>query len=233
MGRSASTSFSRRARTRSFISALLTAMRCSHVETLLSEWNSPMPRNAATNVSWTASRASSSSRRMRRVTASNGAAWCSTNSSNATSSPVRNRSMRYPSSTSIAHSVARSVVEQSIEHVARGHQAVGSLLGERLREEEALRVLASERLQPMQLAQSLHPLGHDLDAEVVGQRDDGLHQLTMFVARIERGHEGAVDLQRVDRKVDEIGQRRIASAEVVDAKLDAELLHALEELRGA
>src|SRR5258706_8611176 len=99
--------------------------------------------------------------------------------------------MRYPSSTSIAHSVARSLVEESIEHVTRGHKAIGRLLGERLREEKALRILATERRQAAQLAQSLHPLGHDLDAEVVGQRHDRLHQLAMFIARIERGHERA------------------------------------------
>src|SRR5216684_553564 len=115
--------------------------------------------------------------------------------------------MRLGSSTSITYSVARSVVEESIEHVARGHKPAGCLLGERLCEKKPLRVLASELRQAAKLADRLHTLGHDFDAEVVRQGDDRLHQLAMLVARIERGHERAVDLKRVDGQIDEIGQR--------------------------
>src|SRR5258708_5577210 len=112
--------------------------------------------------------------------------------------------MRYPSSASMPNSVACSVpnetIEESIEHVAGCDQPVRGLLGEWFGEEETLRVFASESRQAPQLADGLHSLGHHFDAEVVGERHDGLHELAVLVARIERGHERAVDLQRVDRK---------------------------------
>src|SRR4051794_41585259 len=126
--------------------------------------------------------------------------------------------MRYPSSASIGDSVARSVVKESIEHVARCDEPVRGLLGERLGEKITLRVFTSERRQLPQLTHGLHALGHDFDAEVVRERHDRLYELTVFVARIKRRHERAIDLQRVDRKRDEIRKRRVAGAEVVDAE---------------
>ena len=114
------------------------------------------------------------------------------------------------------------------------HEPVRGLLGERLGEEKALRVFASERCQLPQLADGLHALGHDFDAEVVGERDDRLRRcsqcssLESSVATNER----SIFSESIGKR-DEIGERRIAGAEVVDAELDAELLHALEANRAA
>ena len=54
--------------------------------------------------------------------------------------------------------------------------------------------------------------------EVVGQVDDGRHQEAALLAAAELVHELLVDLQHVDRELAQPAERRVAGAEVVDAR---------------
>ena len=93
---------------------------------------------------------------------------------------------------------------------------------QRPREEEALRPFAAERAQRLALQLVLDALGDGLHLQRRGQLDDRAHQRGRLRALAQRRDEAAVDLEDVDRVAVEVGQRRVAGAEVVDRDLHAE-----------
>src|ERR1041384_5753788 len=96
-------------------------------------------------------------------------------------------------------------------------QALDLAGGQRLGEQEALRVFAPERAQARELTLGLDALRNDAHAERAGHADDRLDDRAVAVAVLaEAHHERAVDLQAVERVALEIPQRRVAGAEVVE-----------------
>src|SRR5688572_24392435 len=93
---------------------------------------------------------------------------------------------------------------------------------DRWTEQIALHLVAVERAQGVGLRLGLHALGHHGQAEFVRQRDDAGNDGAVARAVDHAGHEGAVDLQRVQRQPGDVLQRRIAGPEVVDGDADAE-----------
>ncbi len=82
---------------------------------------------------------------------------------------------------------------------------------------------AAHRPQQFELLRALDPLGHDLDAEVMPDLDDRAGQHGQRAVGAEASHERRVDLDDVDRQLAQVGERGVASAEVVDGQPDAEL----------
>ena len=65
-------------------------------------------------------------------------------------------------------------------------------------------------------------LGDDLEAQVPAEVDDRPHDRHVLALAAEAGDEAAVDLDLVDRQALQVGQRRVARAEVVHGQPDAE-----------
>src|SRR5512132_2447083 len=80
----------------------------------------------------------------------------------------------------------------------------------------ALAQLAIEHAQPLELLHGLDALGDRLQAHPVPELDDGPRQRAVGRAARDGVDEALVDLQRVDRELLEVAQRRVAGAEVVD-----------------
>jgi hypothetical protein len=91
------------------------------------------------------------------------------------------------------------------------------------REKEiALSVLAPERSQQPQLLFLLDPFGHHAQPELLRHRGHGAHDARHVAVAFDAAHEGPVDLERVQGKLPQIGQRRVAGAEVVHAHAHAD-----------
>src|SRR4029079_15632405 len=88
---------------------------------------------------------------------------------------------------------------------------------------KALNLVAAFRTQHRCLLHRLDALGDDLEVQAVPEAHDGAHD--RGVARVSRdvAHEALFDFQPVDREVLDVGERRIAGAEVVNGDADAEL----------
>ena len=86
-------------------------------------------------------------------------------------------------------------------------------------EEVALGPLAAEVAEGGDLVGGLDALGHGGEAEAVGQVDDAPHDGGVAGPAVHPGHERAVHLQQVDREAAQVGQGRVAGAEVVDHDL--------------
>ena len=95
---------------------------------------------------------------------------------------------------------------------------------------EPLGPVAAERTEPGELVGGLDAFGHDGQAEVVGEVDDGLGHHRTGAVGSERLDEGAVQLDDVDREPVQVAERREAGAEVVDGDLDADVVEVLEDL---
>ena len=102
---------------------------------------------------------------------------------------------------------------------------------QRTREEEALGVRAPEALQLARLHVALDSFGDHAGVERSGQRQDALDD-GRTVGEQQALHERAVDLERVDRKLVQVAQRRIAGPEVVEIDFHAEVAQLAEQLRG-
>ena len=94
---------------------------------------------------------------------------------------------------------------------------------------EALRELAAEHLQVVELLALLDAVGDHLEPEVVREADDRAHDLERARVVADAGHQRARDLDRVAREAVQQPQRRRARAEVVDVRVHAELLERLLE----
>ena len=73
----------------------------------------------------------------------------------------------------------------------------------------------------MPLAFGFHSLGNDVEAQSLAQRNDRLADCSIVRVRQDVGDEGAVDLDLVERQTLQVGQRRIAGAEIVERESDA------------
>ena len=120
-----------------------------------------------------------------------------------------------------------------VGHPLRG-QAVsggdGELIGqhalerghlERRREQVALAGVAAELAQVGELGLVLDALGDRPQPERAAELDERLDQRVRLVRAGGGGDERAVDLQRVDRQLLQVGERGVAGAEVVDRDVQA------------
>ena len=76
--------------------------------------------------------------------------------------------------------------------------------------------------QKVHLLMRLHPFGHDAQAELAGNGQDGLYQGAVVLVARGLAHKRAVDLQLLDRQAFEVRQRRLARAEVIERKFHAQ-----------
>ena len=79
----------------------------------------------------------------------------------------------------------------------------------------------------------LDTFGDDGEVQRLGEADDRAHDRLALGVPAETVDERAVDLQRVDREPLEVGERRVAGAEVVDDEVHAELADRVEGPRRA
>jgi len=80
----------------------------------------------------------------------------------------------------------------------------------------------------LELRRGLHALPGDRNAERRGERGDCAHDRRIGRLRVDPAQERAVDLQLVDRQAAQIGEARVAGAEVVDGEAHAELADRFE-----
>ena len=99
-------------------------------------------------------------------------------------------------------------------------------------DEETLDLVAAVLLQELALSLGLDPFGDDAEVQAVGQVDRRGAERGVLRVELDAADEALVDLQDVDRKALEVGEGRVAGAEVVEGDLDAQLLQ-LGELREA
>src|SRR5215212_7307202 len=99
--------------------------------------------------------------------------------------------------------------------------------------EEALPVLAAQGIEPRVLLFGLDAFGDHAHAEVRRERDDGSNDLAVLRVVRHLRDERAVYLQGVDGEAVQVGERRVARAEVVDGELYAEPAKLGEERGGA
>src|SRR6056297_3134134 len=105
---------------------------------------------------------------------------------------------------------------------AFGRQLLGVLGRYGTAEEVALQLVAAATAQDIVLVVALDPLGDDLEPQSRAEGDDRPgDRCTRLVVR-DVADERLVDLERADRKALEIGERRVAGAEIVDREVDAE-----------
>ncbi len=86
----------------------------------------------------------------------------------------------------------------------------------------ALRDIAPQVDEPIELLLRLDALGDGHQAQAVGQSDDGAHDRVGVGAGPEAGDEAPIDLDAVDREALEVGQRRVPRPEVVDVQAQAQ-----------
>ena len=91
---------------------------------------------------------------------------------------------------------------------------------QRPREQVALPAVAAEAHELAALVLVLDPLGDDAQVEREAERDDRAHERVVVGVRVaDPVDERAVDLERVDREVAQVGERREAGAEVVEREV--------------
>ena len=121
-----------------------------------------------------------------------------------------------------------SVAEVDAAHVLAG-QPGDELLGrDRPAEQVALRLVAAVAAEQRLGVGALHALGHGPQPEAAAELDERAHDDGVLVVHGHRHHERLVDLQLGDRQAPEVGQRRVAGAEVVHRQPHAERLQAVE-----
>lgn len=80
----------------------------------------------------------------------------------------------------------------------------------------------------MALNLRLHAFDDDLRSQFVGHHDDGLAQFHCVRVRLQAPGKGPVDHEVVRVEILEIGQRRVAGAEVVDGDLNPDVPECLQ-----
>ena len=100
------------------------------------------------------------------------------------------------------------ILEQ-LAHVAVRHQ---------LAVVQTLRELAADRAQEDDVVLGLDPLRRHLAAQLLGERHDGAQHGAAAGVLAARLHVGAVDLDGVEGELADVGQRRVAGAELVHAR---------------
>src|SRR5581483_4372232 len=109
------------------------------------------------------------------------------------------------------------------------------IAGKSAAEKVSLRVLASAVAEELHLRFRLDAFGLNFETQRVGHGNDcgNDRKIVGVVGNI--AHEGAVDLELVDRKTLEIRQRRVAGAEIVEGERDSdalELTHDADRILG-
>jgi hypothetical protein len=94
----------------------------------------------------------------------------------------------------------------------------------------ALHRFAAVGAQVARLRFGLDAFGHQVQAQAARDRDDRQDHRIVALLVVDLLHEGLVDLDRVDREAVQVGQRRIAGAEVVDRHRHAQLAQFVELL---
>src|SRR5437016_2358071 len=137
------------------------------------------------------------------------------------------RSARVVSSSSSGLSSTSKIILSDINFPL--FQQIGERLGRcRLGEEITLAFVAVVLAQEGELLRGLHAFGEHTQAEAVAHGDDRLRKRRVAPAFDEARNERPVDLQAVDRQAGEVGEARIAGAEVVHRNLHAEPLEVLQ-----
>ena len=93
-----------------------------------------------------------------------------------------------------------------------------------------MRVFAAQLIELDRVRIGLGAFGDHVHAEVVGERDDRFQDHRAGAAA-GGADEGLVDLDGVERKALQIGQRGMAGAEIVQRQADAEFADAGQHLR--
>src|SRR5262245_40295612 len=122
-------------------------------------------------------------------------------------------------------------LRQRVRHRAaarHGNRVLELVQERRLRVVVALARDAAELDEAALLVLELDALGDDLEVERAAERDDRAREVLAALDAPEALHERAVDLQDVDREPVQVGERRVAGAEVVDRDAHAELLELLQ-----
>ena len=87
-------------------------------------------------------------------------------------------------------------------------------------------------MQQQHLLAAFHALGHNLEMQGAGHRDDRGGDGFVIGVGFEIVHERAVDLELIDVEALEIGKRRVAGPEVVDRQAHVEVVERLEGGQG-
>ena len=82
------------------------------------------------------------------------------------------------------------------------------------------------------LRRRLDSLGDEVETEGVAEVDDPFQKHEVGSTGVDRVGEAAVDLDDVDREALQVGERRVAGAEVVERERDAARLQCREPLLG-
>src|SRR5205823_8717357 len=109
------------------------------------------------------------------------------------------------------------------ELAAGPHEAVDGVRRQWGREVKALHEVAAELLEAGELVRVFDALGDRRQTEGMGHLDDGLGDGGILGARRQTLHERLVDLDRVERELTHIPDRRVAGAEVVDGQTHTEV----------
>src|SRR5262249_3291135 len=99
----------------------------------------------------------------------------------------------------------------------------------RAADEIALHLVAGFGRQERELRLGLDALRHHRQLEAAAQTDDRADDRRRLRIVLEIGDEGLVDLDLVERKGLQIGQRRIAGAEIVHGDANVEVLEAAQD----
>ena len=120
----------------------------------------------------------------------------------------------------LAGEVGRREGPVAIRHEAR--QPAGDLVaGHGVRDGVALADVATQVQQQHADLDGLDALGHQIAIERPGQADNAIHDGQVLGVAEHRLDEHLVDLERVHRQAAEIGERRVAGAEIVEGDADA------------
>ena len=101
---------------------------------------------------------------------------------------------------------------------------------QRLADPVALEAVAAAHVEEVELRARAHAFGDDLEPEAARKADDRLGDRRVARIGLEVGDERDVDLQRVDREMLQVRQRRIAGAEVVDRDGEAFVAQLVQHL---
>ncbi|UMR29485.1 hypothetical protein MJ904_20835 [Massilia sp. MB5] len=115
--------------------------------------------------------------------------------------------------------------------VTSGRKQGGKFFGgDRASIQIALSLFAAQQFEQFGFLFRFDAFGHHLQVERVGQRDDGVDQAHIAGVLGHLHHEGAVHLQHIDRQRDQVGQRGITGAEVVDGNRHVQAADAVQDL---
>ena len=87
-------------------------------------------------------------------------------------------------------------------------------------------------LQDLGVFRRFHPFGDGLQVELVGEINEGAHQILVGGVMLEVAAEGAVELDDIDRQVAQVAERGEAGAEIIDGDTAADVAQRFHEAEG-